>query len=76
MLGALQSQPLANFRGKGDCPPLGNGYCSHAAILQYGRSFVKFSEEPIIELWSETASWGEAADPFPDYHSEPVFSWN
>jgi hypothetical protein len=35
-----------------------------------------FPKEPIIELGSETAPWGEFPDPFPDYHSEPVFSWN
>jgi hypothetical protein len=35
-----------------------------------------FPKEPIIELGSETASWEEVPDPFPDYHSEPVFSWN
>ena len=50
MVGALQSQPLANLRRKGDCPPLRNGYCSHAAILQYSRSFVKFPEGPDLPL--------------------------
>jgi len=33
-----------------------------------------FPKEPIIELGRETASWEEVPDPFPDYHSEPVFS--
>ena len=28
--------------------------------------------EPVLELWREYP----AEDPFPDYDSEPVFSWN
>jgi Zn finger protein HypA/HybF involved in hydrogenase expression len=35
-----------------------------------------FREETIIELCSDSAPWEEFPDPFPDYHSEPVFSWN
>jgi hypothetical protein len=37
-----------------------------------------FPEEFRVELWSETTPWREypEGDPFPDYDSEPVFSWN
>ena len=33
--------------------------------------------DPLLELWSEMAPRREdPIDPFPDYDSEPVFSWN
>ena len=41
VLGTLQPQSLPDLRRESDRPALRNGYCSHAAILQYGTTNVK-----------------------------------
>ena len=46
-------------------------------IFQLAIWNIKQHLDPLLELWSEMAPRREdPIDPFPDYDSEPVFSWN